>query len=105
MDDPVVLPETLTIGDLPVLQAHLLGLLKARRALVLDGLPVTHIDTAGLQLLAVLCRDAAVRGIAVRWCGASRELTAAAALLGLTAVLGLDLPTPPGGSDAAAPQP
>lgn len=104
MDDPVVLPEALTIGDLGVLQERLLGVLKARRMLLLDGRPVTAIDTAGLQLLAVLCRDAAARGIAARWCGASLELTTAAALLGLTAVLGLEAPTPSEGIDAATSQ-
>lgn len=105
MDAPLILPEALIIGDLAALQARLLGVLKARRALALDGRSVTTIDTAGLQLLAVLCRDAAARGIAVRWCGASLELTAAAALLGLTAVLGLDPAASPGGSDDATPLP
>lgn len=105
MDDPVVLPELLTIGDLGALQERLMGVLKARRVIELDGRPVTAIDTAGLQLLAVLCRDAAARGIAVRWRGASLQLTAAAALLGLTAVLGLEPEMPPEGTDAAACRP
>ena len=51
MDDPVVLPELLTIGDLGALQERLLGVLKARRVIDLDGRPVTAIDTAGLQRL------------------------------------------------------
>lgn len=98
METPLELPETLTIGDdLRGLQGQLLGLLNARRELALDGRSVTTIDTAGLQLLAVLCVDAKARGVAVRWYGASPELAAGAELLGLTDVLGCgSLPNPDG---------
>lgn len=99
MDIPVELPEALTIGDLRGLQERLLGLLNARRELTLDGHPVTTIDTAGLQLLAVLCLDAAARGVAVRWCGTSLELAAGAELLGLTAMLGLGSPPQADGTE------
>ncbi|WP_020506981.1 STAS domain-containing protein [Lamprocystis purpurea] len=89
MDAALVLPAALTIGDLEPLRQQLLGLLGSHRGLRLDGRAVAAIDTAGLQLLAVLCRDAAARGIAVQWTGASPALLSGAALLGLTAPLGL----------------
>lgn len=89
MNAPLTLPARMTIGDLAPLRERFAGGLNARRELTLDGSPVTAIDTAGLQLLAVLCQDAVERGVAVRWTGASPELTASAALLGLSAALGL----------------
>ena len=104
MDAPLTLPARMTIGDLAPLRERLAGGLNARRELALDGGPVTAIDTAGLQLLAVLCQDAAERGVVVRWTGASPELTASAALLGLSTALGLSatyVPEDAGG----APQP
>jgi ABC-type transporter Mla MlaB component len=106
MEPPLELPETLTIGDdLRELQGQFLGLLNARRELALDGRPVTTIDTAGLQLLAVLCQDAAARGVGVRWYGTSPELAAGAELLGLTAVLGLGSLPRPDGTEKLGPAP
>jgi anti-anti-sigma regulatory factor len=96
MEAALVLPDTLTIGELGPLHERLQGMLNARCELALDGSQVETIDTAGLQLLAVLCWDAAARGIGVHWCGASTQLTTNAALLGLTAVLGLDDVVPTG---------
>jgi ABC-type transporter Mla MlaB component len=89
MDAALVLPAALTIGDLEPLRQQLLGLLGSYRGLRLDGRAVEAVDTAGLQLLAVLCRDAVARGIVVQWTGASPTLLSGAALLGLTAPLGL----------------
>lgn len=89
MDEVLRLPESLTIAYVASLQARLLGLLKSRRDLAVDGLGVGIMDTAGAQLLAVLWRDAADRGIGVRWVGVSRELTATAIALGLDSLLGL----------------
>jgi len=90
MDAALVLPAALTIGELEPLRQQLLGRLGSHHGLRLDGRGVGAIDTAGLQLLAVLCRDAADRGMTVQWCGVSPELHGGAALLGLTAVLGLE---------------
>ena len=89
MDEVLRLPESLTIADVASLQPRLLGLLKSRRDLAVDGLGVGTLDTAGAQLLAVLWRDAADRGIGVRWVGVSPELTATAIALGLDSLLGL----------------
>jgi len=90
-----VLPRSLTIGDLEPLRQQLLVLLGSHRGLRLDGRAVEAIDTAGLQLLVVLCRDAAARGMTVQWTGAGPALLSGAALLGLTAALGLTADTPP----------
>lgn len=104
MEGELVLPQAMTIADLDPLRQRLLGLLNSRRDLVLDGRAISDIDTAGLQLLAALCRDARERGIAVRWTGVSAELAAGAALLGLAAVLGLDR-APAGAGLDDAPRP
>lgn len=108
MDEVLRLPESLTITDVASLQPRLLGLLKSRRDLAVDGLGVGTLDTAGAQLLAVLWRDAADRGIRVRWVGVSPELTAASIALGLDRLLGLAPgpgPTEDRGGPAHARQP
>lgn len=89
MDEILRLPESITLGDIASLHQRLVGLLRTRRDLALDGQGVRVMDTAGAQLLAVLWRDAAELGIPLRWVGVSRELTATASLLGLDTLLGL----------------
>ncbi|MFZ1536061.1 MAG: STAS domain-containing protein [Chromatiaceae bacterium] len=89
MDEVLRLPESLTIGDVAALHLRLLGLLKTHSDLAVDGLGVGILDTAGAQLLAVLWRDAADRGVSIHWVGVSRELTATARALGLDTLLGL----------------
>jgi len=55
---------------------------------------VERVDTAALQLLAVFRREAAARGVAVRWAGASDVLRDGAARLGLAQTLELPAAMP-----------
>jgi len=62
----------------------------ASSAIILDGRAVQRIDAAGLQLLAALAVRESAAGRPLQWNAASRELRAACARAGLTAVLALD---------------
>ena len=57
--------------------------------MVLDAAAVTRIDTAALQLLAAFVRDRRLTGGLIKWHGVSEELTNAARLLGMDAMLAL----------------
>ena len=57
--------------------------------LVLDASKLERVDTAALQLLAALFRDAEPKGVKVSWENPSEPLKYAAGLTGLSATLGL----------------
>jgi ABC-type transporter Mla MlaB component len=92
-DGRVALPADCRIADLATVKAALEAALSAPAA-VLDGGMVERVDTAALQLLAVFRREAAARGVAVEWRGASDVLRDGAARLGLTQTLELLAATP-----------
>ncbi|MFC4764263.1 STAS domain-containing protein [Dyella koreensis] len=89
----VTLPADCRIADLPAVKAELQAAL-ATSAAELDASAVERVDTAALQLLAVFRRDAASKGLAVAWTGASAALRDAATLLGLAHTLELPASTP-----------
>lgn len=89
----VALPADCRIADLPAVKAELQAALAAPSA-ELDASAVERVDTAALQLLAVFRREAASKGLAVAWTGASAALCDAAALLGLAHTLELPAATP-----------
>jgi len=92
-DGRVTLPADCRIADLPAVKDALRAAL-AVPAATLDGGAVERVDTAALQLLAVFRREAAARGVAVAWAGASAALHDGAARLGLVQTLELPAATP-----------
>ncbi|PWK81079.1 STAS domain-containing protein [Fulvimonas soli] len=86
------LPADCRMAAQAALLGELLGALDAP-ATALDGRAVERVDTAALQLLTLFRREAAARGRAVTWLGASETLRDAAVVLGLTQAL--DLPASP----------
>ncbi|GAA0705497.1 STAS domain-containing protein [Dyella marensis] len=92
-DGRVALPADCRIADLAAVKAALEAALSAP-ATELDGAAVERVDTAALQLLAVFRREAAARGMAVRWAGASDVLRDGAARLGLAQTLELPAAMP-----------
>lgn len=89
----VALPADCRIADLPAVKDALRAALAAP-GVALDGGAVERVDTAALQLLAVFRREAAARGVAVQWLGASAALRDGADRLGLVQTLELPAATP-----------
>ncbi|MBU0500338.1 MAG: STAS domain-containing protein [Gammaproteobacteria bacterium] len=83
----------LTIAEGAQTLSSLEGVLRGSQSVTIDAARVTAVDTAGLQLLAVFCREAESRGIPVHWQSVGKTIAKAAGLLGLTEALGL----PPAG--------
>ena len=92
-DGRVTLPADCRIAELSTVKATLDAAL-ATAAVALDGGAVERIDTAALQLLTVFRREAAARGVAVEWLGASEALRDGAARLGLARTLELPAAMP-----------
>ncbi len=78
-----------TVADTAALKSGLAKLLDEPGAVTLDIGSVQRIDTAGLQVIATFVRERESLGRAVEWRGAAPALTAAAKLLGLSALLKL----------------
>ncbi len=78
-----------TVADAGALKSGLSKLLAESDAVTLDIGAVQRIDTAGLQVIATFVRERASLGRAVEWRGTAPALTAAAKLLGLSALLKL----------------
>ncbi len=90
---PIQCPPTLDIAAVADFHRQLCEALDAGTALELRAAELERIDTAGLQLLAACCLDAASRNIPVQWVETSGALHEAAARLALADVL--QLPEPP----------
>jgi anti-anti-sigma regulatory factor len=85
----VTLPERLSIAEARSLHAGLAAALADGAPVVLDAAQVTVIDTACLQLLLALWRDAGDGAPSCEWAGVSPALRQAATLVGLERVLQL----------------
>ncbi len=85
---PLRLPAALEIHCVRDLASLALERLAAGRAVRIDGSAVQSADTAGLQLLVALRRDALANGTSFEWHGTSPVLLATGAILGLSASLG-----------------
>lgn len=83
------LGESLTITAVKRLHSELKQLLANRKQIVLDAAAVEEVDTAGLQWLDALMREAQARQVDVRWHEPSSALSQGAKALGLTAKLRL----------------
>jgi anti-anti-sigma regulatory factor len=90
--EPYTLPATLEVAEVAGTHAALVARL-GPGALVIDVSAVASIDVAGIQLLCALVRTASQIGTEIVWRGSSAALADLAALLNLSAELGL--PTEP----------
>ena len=88
-----VLPESLTIRGASEFACAMRGACR-RGTPALDGSGVVEADTAGLQVLAAVASTARAAGKDLRWSAVSPSLLAAAAALGLTECLQLNLVQP-----------
>lgn len=78
----------LTLSHAKECREHFLAAISGNAALEVDLLNVTQIDTAGLQLLVMLHREALASGKPVRWLGFSLIVQEAFELLDLPELLG-----------------
>lgn len=85
----IVLGEALGIGDVRSRHSEWRTQIARGGRLEIDGARLAQVDTAALQLLASLAREADGKGIALRWRGASDALRQGAERLGLKSVLHL----------------
>lgn len=85
----ITLGDTLTIADASERHTEWKGLLAGAAAIEIDASGVQGIDTAGLQLLAALVREAQARNLSLRWRAPTQALRDGAARLGLGPVLHL----------------
>ena len=86
---PIHCPATLDIAAAAEFHRQLCEAIDGGEPLELQAADLERIDTAGLQLLAACCLDAANRRIPVRWSATSDILYDAAQRLALTDVLQL----------------
>jgi len=84
----IALGDSLTIEQVAALHADLSSRLDERN-LVLEAGRLTHVDTAGLQLLTAFIRAAEGRGARVEWRAPQAALRESARRLGLEGVLHL----------------
>ena len=84
----LVFEPVLDILGARALYGCLSGVLAEGKSVELDAGQVERVDTAALQLLAAFCRAVREAGVSLRWRNASGPLCEAAALLGLSEILG-----------------
>lgn len=85
----VDLGDALNIADVSARHAECKRLAAGAAEIEIDASRVQSIDTAGLQLLAALVREARARNLVLRWRAPSKALREGAARLGLGPVLRL----------------
>ena len=78
----------LTLSHARELHARLFSALRSNAALEIDLLNVTQIDTAGVQVLILLHREAVGCGKPLRWLGFSLAVQEAFEILDLAELLG-----------------
>ena len=78
-----------TVADASSLKSGLAKLLDESGSVTLDISAVQRIDTAGLQVIATFIRERESQGRQVQWQGHSPAVSAAAKLLGLSALIKL----------------
>ncbi len=83
------LPEHLTILEISEWREKMMAELAQDSELVIDASALKRIDTAGMQLLLAVVKDATVKGCSVQWSGVSDILSQSAHWLGMSKVLGV----------------
>lgn len=86
---PVTCPAALDIAAVQDFHVQLREALEQGATLTFHCDRIERIDTAGLQLLAACCQDAADRKVDVHWDGVNDILREAAGRLGLLGLLNL----------------
>jgi anti-anti-sigma factor len=84
------LGKVLTIAQVAEWHQKLTGIFDLRETISLNGGDIEKIDSAGLQLLVALKKEAEAAGVEMRWSAASGLLKRNANQLGLGAMLHLD---------------
>lgn len=85
----VTCEETIDIGVVAELHAHLKQALADGQAVVIEAGHVERVDTAVLQTLYAFAKEARAQGLTVKWRSASASFKDAAELAGLAEGLGL----------------
>lgn len=91
----IALEQDLGIEQAAGLKEALAGRLATKRAVVIDGASVQRVHSASLQLLCAFWRERGRDGRKTRLENPSPALADAIRSLGLTTVLGLELPETP----------
>lgn len=86
----VTLAAVFGVTDARQLYDNLGAALSSATSLVVDGARVERVDAAAMQILAIFCRTARERGLALAWRNPSAGLQQAAQLLGLQSMLGMN---------------
>jgi len=83
----VTLAAVFGVPDARLLYDKLGAALSSATSLVVDGGRVERVDAAAMQILAIFCRTARERGLALAWQNPSAGLQQAARMLGLQSML------------------
>lgn len=86
----LVLPESLTIGEVGNYHEVLVRHLDRQSEVHIDGQALEVVDGAGMQLLLAFVKDAVSRSLPVNWIGASPRLLGSARQLGVSNAMQLD---------------
>jgi anti-anti-sigma factor len=84
------LGKVLTISQVADWREKLVGVFDLREPIVINGGDIEKIDSAGLQLLVALMKEADATGAKIEWRAASELLKQNASQLGLDGVLHLE---------------
>ncbi len=84
------LGKVLTIADMEAWQKKLIGIFDLREPVSIKGGDIEKIDSAGLQLLLAIMKEADRAGVEIKWSSASESLRRNAEQLGLGTELRLD---------------
>lgn len=86
----LVFAESLTIADVGEMKEKMQALLDLGGAIVLDAGEIETIDSAGMQLLTALVKEANSRSQDITWQAVSEKVSNAAQGLGLTEILNIN---------------
>jgi anti-anti-sigma regulatory factor len=86
-ENTLKLPEEISIANVGDWQDKLAAALQDASSLTLDAAELSRVDTAGVQLLAVLFKQAQSSGVSIGWSASSATLETTAGQLGLKSEL------------------
>ena len=86
-ENTLKLPEEISIANVGDWQDKLTAALQDASSLTLDASELSRVDTAGVQLLAVLFKQAQASNVTIGWSANSSTLETTASQLGLKSVL------------------
>lgn len=86
-ENTLKLPEEISIANAGDWQDKLTAALQDTSSLMLDASELSRVDTAGVQLLAVLFKQAQASSVSIGWSASSATLETTASQLGLKSAL------------------